>query len=351
MITDIFSRRYATVPIAKGFYEEDRRFMAQVAKLIQDPLWTGTTPETPSDFAEKCLKQVHDQLATEFGLDFLSDRWWFNTYTWNGNQRTNTHTNTYVQICRNYLVKPLTEGADPDRWVKDRLSLIELAFRTRWLQVQEANTKLPAILESLGRTRAFPTSGLRVPGDPVKAAVAGNERLNRSFLEVADELNGRLKLADIPVEFHNGMLQLAGDPVSDQHISQPFWPLVADEKWRSVDEQMKDALDRRDRGDRTAAFHAICAVESAVKIISASKGWDTGNERGAAQYVDNLVSRRNGRFIEPWEAEAMKRLFADVRNMFAHGPGGEPLPNLSSEQTDWAIDSAMAWVKRLVRAS
>ena len=49
-------------------------------------------------------------------------------------------------------------------------------------------------------------------------------------------------------------------------------------------------------------------MESAIKIISDEKGWTTGNEKGAANYIDHLASANHGRFIEAWESDALKAL-------------------------------------------
>jgi hypothetical protein len=69
----------------------------------------------------------------------------------------------------------------------------------------------------------------------------------------------------------------------------------------------------------------------------------------STNYIDNLVAASNGRLIEVWESELLKRFFADVRNELGHGPGGELMPELSAQQTSWAIEFCMSWVKSLIR--
>src|SRR3546814_15418072 len=86
---------------------------------------------------------------------------------------------------------------------------------------------------------------------------------------------------------------------------------------------MLEALDRRDRADRTAPFHAVSALESVIKIICKEKGWARGTENGAAHFITNLVSKDNGRFIDVWEGDMLTKLFGDVRNPFGHGPRSE----------------------------
>ncbi|TWB88989.1 hypothetical protein FBZ93_117173 [Bradyrhizobium macuxiense] len=97
-----------------------------------------------------------------------------------------------------------------------------------------------------------------------------------------------------------------------------------------------------------AAFHAAKALESTIKIISDDKSWSTGRERAAANYIDNLVSCQNGRFLVPWEGNTLKAYFIHGRNPHGHGADAT-IPALTSHQTDWAIETAMAWIKNLIR--
>ena len=325
--------------------------MHQAAEIISDRLWLGHKPEKTSDIAEACLKSIHDALALELGRDYLSDRFWFYKYNFNGNPQTTTYTNNYTTICKKFLESVPPDMQNADAFIKERLSLVELAFRHRQTMLQAENLKLPfAIREAEAKDRSPPPArGIRLPGSRADAVRTLNQKKNDLFAAQCDELNERMRLAQYPLTYHNGMIQFASDTEVTKQIEQPFWSMVSNPIWKNVDEQMKEAIDRRDRSDRTAAFHAVCALESTIKIISTQKNWTTGNEKGAANYIDNLVSKNNGRFIEPWEGDMLKTMFSDVRNPFAHGPGQEPMPKLSDEQTDWAIDTAMSWIKSLVR--
>jgi hypothetical protein len=73
---------------------------------------------------------------------------------------------------------------------------------------------------------------------------------------------------------------------------------VSDSPWENVDVDMKEAIDRRDNGDRDPAFYAARALESTIKIISDTKGWIHGGEKGAHNYIDNLASKRAGRLLK-----------------------------------------------------
>jgi hypothetical protein len=124
---------------------------------------------------------------------------------------------------------------------------------------------------------------------------------------------------------------------------------VADPLWKNVYLDMKGALDRRDANDKDPAFYAARALESAIKIISDQEGWTHGSEKGAHNYIDNLGSAKNGAFIKGWEREALKRFFTEIRNPFGHGAGSDEMPELTPEQTNWAIEACMSWIKSLVQ--
>lgn len=351
MITDIFSRRYEKTILRDQYYLEDRRLFNQMAAMTTDILWNGSKSDTISDFSEQNLKEVHDILALEIGQEFLSNRWWFHTSTYNGNTVQTSHKNSYASICKSFLTAEPKDVSQGDIWVKERLSFVELAFQRRFLQITDMNRNLPA---ELARAQSDDSAqqlmrALRIPGSQVAGVQARVERLTAAFEALVRDLSERFRLAKYDLAFHNGLIQFVSDDQTHTQVEKPFWSLVAGQPWTNVDTQMKEAIDRRDNGDRTAAFHAVSAVESCIKIISDTKGWTHGKEKGAASYVDNLASRQNGNFIDQWEAETLKRMFSDVRNPFAHGPGLAPMPTLTSAQTDWTIDTAMSWIKSLRR--
>ena len=163
------------------------------------------------------------------------------------------------------------------------------------------------------------------------------------------ELNARFNGAGLPFEYHNGLIQRIDDKLTTIEIERPFWTLVSDPKFGNVDSDIKEALDRRDSGKPDAAFHALKALESVLKILSDDLGRTRNSEKGAADFVDNLVSAKLGRYIDPWEAEAIKSLFRDIRNPLGHGSGNAQPLALNSNQTTWVIENAMSWIKSLLR--
>lgn len=61
----------------------------------------------------------------------------------------------------------------------------------------------------------------------------------------------------------------------------------------------RQTLDLHDAGGPNPALYAARSLESAVKIVSTGPCWLTGRERGAAQVIDTLVSRKNGGLLAP----------------------------------------------------
>ncbi|TYD32601.1 hypothetical protein CEK63_17645 [Xanthomonas sontii] len=178
---------------------------------------------------------------------------------------------------------------------------------------------------------------------------AWNRQQNEVFHNAATELNERFRQAGARLHYHNGFIQISNDEQIRKQIEAPFWALLKDTKWANVDTDFKEAIDRRDSGGRDPGFYAAKALESTIKIISGEKGWTHGGERGAHSYIDNLASVRNGAFIARWEQAALKGFFSDVRNELGHGPGDEPMPELTPQQTDWAIEFCMSSIKSLIK--
>jgi hypothetical protein len=195
--------------------------------------------------------------------------------------------------------------------------------------------------EALVRKGYMPAPSGRVPVDGRKVRAAMTDAIK--------ELKDRLRANRTGLDYTNGLLHMASDQLTTQRIAEPFWEIVKDPKWATVDLEIKEAFDHLDHGQRDAAAHAAMALESTIKIISDDNKWSTGNEKGAANYIDNLVSARSGRFIEVWEADALKAIFSNLRNPQSHGGGSNPPPRLSDSQQTWAIESCMTWIKSLVR--
>lgn len=311
MITDIFAHRYRDVlTFDQDMAENAIGVMLQQATSI---FFKDVQPRL--GFNENFFRAINDQLARELGLQSLRRPSAFHTVT-----------ETEDAVCRSFLATPFKPSGnnfgDPDYYCKARLSMLELLFR-----------------------EALPNARRRFSYSPTKVEGATNV-MNRAI----QELNHRLQANRTGLRYHNGLLQRAADALSTERLATPFWNIVSDPKWATVDNEMKEAYDRLDRGQDDAFTHAMDALESTIKIISDERGWARGNEKGAANYIDNLVSVRNGRrFIEVWEKDALIALFKDLRNPHRHGGGSNPPEPLSVLQQTWAIESCMSWIKSLIQ--
>ncbi|MCK1628294.1 hypothetical protein IVA98_35395 [Bradyrhizobium sp. 160] len=298
MIHDLFLRRYP-----QQIYWGDRptaeihQLFVQVAHIIFGDL------VEPLQLNDDFFKRAHDALARETGRGRLYD-----APSWDA-------------ACGEFLTEVYDLWKDrhgtADTFLKMRLSLVELLFRLAEERARQLGRAAPDAIPMVARA--------------------------------VDELNSRFRQARMAMHYHNGILQFARDELTETRIAEPCWALLRDAKWANVDRELKEAIEHADGQRQDAAFHAAKALESTIKIISDDKGWSTGRERGAANYIDNLVSQQNGRFIAPWEGDLLRAYFIHVRNPHGHGAGSRPPPALTPDQTDWAIETAMAWIKNLVR--
>ena len=354
MLTDAFFRRYEDVPLFPAFTEPVRRLFGQAAQIINEELFVRNKTrhkEEKDDPSVQGLSAAHKKLARELGLDYLVYGWF--THTWkapNGNTMSQNYPRTMDMQTKLYLTDKPGENSSVELWCKFRMSLVELCFQERERQLASKKVLLEHSLErSADAIKLY--DALQVGGASWQSREKGEiERGLASFTNGVAELNERFRQARVPLSYHNGFIQVSDDSLLEERVERPFWSIVAQPKWQNVDHLIKEAIDKRDRSERDAVTPAMQALESVIKIISDDKGWTTGNERGAANYINNLVPDRDGvRFIEVWEKDALMDLFGKIRNAFGHGPGSEPLPTLRPQQTDWAIDSAMVWIKSLVR--
>jgi hypothetical protein len=309
LITDLFVSRYPSqLWWSDRVPTEVHRLFVQSGQIVFDELGPAIGLDQPF------CKGVHDALCRELGTFQLNE------------EAQPSH-----KIGR-YLVQPYDHWNDShgtvDAFIKTRLSTIELLFRL----VEER------VSPDASGSRSSWRRPIQTPSSTAQEAVR----------HAVEELNERLRQSGIGLRYHAGMLHPAQDELSEQTIIAPCWELLKDQQWSNAERELKEALDRSAQGQTDAAFHAGKALESVVKVISDTKCWTTGNERGAANYIDNLVSQRNGRFIDVWESELLKAYFTHVRNPQGHGAGTGTAPVYTQQQTTWAIESAMTWIKALI---
>ena len=343
MLTDIFARRYGETVLWPGYTATESRLLVQAFGLVEDviPFRRGNGGQIIYGAPERWT-QIHDTLSRELGLPELSPR----SDGWG-------HRFDMDLVCKVFVTGTPLGSANADQVIKERLSFVELAFRTREQELAALTAELPQRITAAQRSEAarlaviFKAGGRAVDCQTIAAdLVAELDERTLQFRACVGELNERFRQAGTPLNYHNGVIQVGADPLVEQEIERPFWRLVADPRWANVDTDMKEALDRRDSGGRDPAFYSAKALESTIKIISELKGWTTGREKGAHNFIEHLAA--NG-FIEPWESDALKHFFTKVRNPFGHGPGSGEMVELTSQQAQWAIETCMSWTKTLIK--
>lgn len=296
MLTDILIDRFPERAAKSDWTELDRRFFVQSAKILgrmftSEPEWerSGSSMFEAQRRLEESYQAIHDQLCEELGIDHLAD-----PFYWYGGKQ---HRKPFGTICVEFLTAEYNEPFGPFTFIAERLSLIELGFRHHLEFLANQNATLAervAKVDEIDRARASPIAQLRL-GPDGNYLKKENLAFNQHYEGAVSEFNMRLRRAGYRLHLHNGYIQYSDDDLTVDAIHQPFWSLVADPIWASVDEQMKEAIAARDRGDRTATLHAFSALESVVKIVSGIKGWTTGEEKGASQFVNHLQSSKNGK--------------------------------------------------------
>ena len=344
MLIDIFARRYGRVTFRDVFEQRDSRLLVQAFRILAEDIYPYYKNGQEDGPGVTFWTNLHGRLSRELGVQELSRQWSSYRTKWNGNDHVQTHKNTMLKVCENWLIQPV--AASPDEHIKDRLSLIELGFRDREVGINLMNSQPISAMAQTAST--FSSSSILIPGNRAEQVKAARAQKALAFQACVDELNARFRQAGYPLNYHNGFIQMLSDDLIQREVETPFWELVRSPLWANVDLDMKEALDLRDSDGRDPAFYAARSLESTIKIISDKKGWTHGGEKGAHNYIDNLASKTNS-FITSWESDGLKSFFTNVRNPFGHGAGSGQMPTLSRPQTEWAIEFSMSWIKNLIR--
>jgi hypothetical protein len=344
MLTDIFVRRYKDNRLWPTFTNSEQTLLVQVFRIFSEQICPyNAEGKEPTN---ALWSNVQSRISMELGLISLSPLTYNFMGEWNGKPHHYYGTWEINQVCETWFLQVFDGSISADQFIKERISFIELGFRLRESQIATENTNLPAAIKLADAPPQFGGSGLRLPGKYSDYVKERNALINKNFKNGVEELNARFRQADCQLNYHNGFIQLAQDSVVEGQIENPFWNLVSETKWTNVDTDMKEAFDRRDTGARDPALHAVRALESTIKIISGDNGWTHGKEKGAHNFIDNLTSNK---FVADWEAGALKHVFTAVRNPLSHGPGAAAMAVLTKQQTDWAIEACLSWIKSLIR--
>jgi AbiJ N-terminal domain 4 len=251
MLTDIFANRYARVLLWPTFKELERRLLVQSYRILSEdvcPYWRGGN-EYP--YGKEFWTDIQSRLSREFGLKSLSPLAY--AYQRQGAAYPVTGFYSMNQVCETWMLQEFGTHHTADRFVKDRLSLIEIGFRRRADDLATARMRLPTTI-AVTKAPSSERTGTRLPGNPRDGLIAAQESNEHKFLLAVEELNVRFRQAECDLNYHNGFIQRSADRLAAEEIETPFWARVADAKWKNVDIDMKEAFDRRDSGDRDPAF-------------------------------------------------------------------------------------------------
>jgi hypothetical protein len=138
MLTESFARRYEQPGMWGTFSEEPRRLLAQGYQLLNDicPYYVNGTENAQGKIF---WTQIHELLARELGVKELSPQYW--GFYNNQNQWQSGQYKT-VQMCETWMLQPFDDKISADRFIKERLSLVEIGFRQHENFVAGLNAKL-----------------------------------------------------------------------------------------------------------------------------------------------------------------------------------------------------------------
>jgi hypothetical protein len=168
-------------------------------------------------------------------------------------------------FCRFDLINKIVDEAhDAAAMGLGRPALIRFARRA----LPEDECHADDALAYLSEGRAPPLERLTLLEEML---VEGMRRIGPSMKRVADGISSLLEANSIPLVLRDGRFEPTDGPILSKTVHDPFWELLAGERWDNVRTDMRQALNLRDAGGPNPALYAARALESAVKIVSAEQ--------------------------------------------------------------------------------
>ena len=131
MLTDIFADRYSNTKIWDEFGEAQRRLIVQIFRLLSEQICPYWLNGKESESGKMFWTDIHSRLSMELGLKSLSALAYAYSTTWGGKPQTATGTWTLNKVCENWMLKEFDGSVSADSFIKERISLVEIAFRKR----------------------------------------------------------------------------------------------------------------------------------------------------------------------------------------------------------------------------
>ena len=168
MLTDIFADRYLGIQMWGKFTEVEERFLVQGFRIVIEQLFPYYRDGKEKATSKATWTSIHDKLSMELGLNELSPKAYHFQSTYNGNPITHSGTWSMDKVCKDFVNAKYDGQVLPDRFIKERLSFIELAFREHENQINEMNKNLSKQLldAQIQDKRVKPGGrGIRIPGN------------------------------------------------------------------------------------------------------------------------------------------------------------------------------------------
>ena len=277
MLTDIFANRYSSRVLWEAYTEVESKLLVQCFRIVAEQLIPYWVDGEESETAKAKWMSLHSRLSMELGLEELAPRYYSYQTNWMGKPYTHSGFWTYDRVCKDFVCAKYTGDVSPDRFMKERISFIELAFRLREEELLALNLDLPKKIE-VGKLQDLQRQPRWMPilGSEVERIKAFNASLNASFKASVNELNERFRQAGIQVNYHNGFIQVATDLLVEELIERPFWEIVADPLWKNVDIDMKEAQNRGTLMKMITLHPLVIVVEGFYASASEiRRTWDT----------------------------------------------------------------------------
>src|SRR6185369_1530057 len=176
MLTDIFAYRYLDQPIWAQYTEVEKRLLNQAFGVVKDALPYYTHDGKENSENKNKWNMLHDRLARELGVDELSQRY-YSYITKNGLGQDCPVSGWYSweHVCSQFVNVTYTGQCDADRFIKERISFVELGLRLRGEEVAQANANLPNSITQAAIQDSKPRyGGITVPGIAVDGVKAWN---------------------------------------------------------------------------------------------------------------------------------------------------------------------------------
>ena len=174
--------------------------------------------------------------------------------------------------------------------------------------------------------------------------------------DAINELNFRLKCANIGYQFESGQIIRTSNFATHEKIIKPTLALLNDPRFSGAEIEFSAALNHyRAKQYRDAITSANSAYESALKTICKINDWDYDQGDTAGRLLK--VVRRNGLFSDYMETSfdqligTLKSGLTPIRNResSSHGQGPEP-KNPTDHVAEYALNLCAAQILFLVKS-